>query len=221
MAQKLLRFGLCILSGSVLSSATCQTVEASDRTSVSSLRFVGAPASKTKNHIIFETSAKTLLSSSNRRLGKSGLLLTADLGLMHNIGSSHAVGASFYGSADDDGAKIGVRSRYRRWLGKRATFDVTAGLLLLGDANFTSLRFPGYVASASIGMAGRFSIDAHMEVTQVTQITFDRTMNRLTTRNFTETSFYLGASGRGFLGFVIPAAVVAIIAAASNNSTTF
>jgi len=200
--QKKCRNRLLTLVALSLVSAFSSSVNASDTSNVSALRFLGARADRTSNYIIFESSVKTLVTSSNRRPEKAGFLLTADLGLMHNIDSTRAAGASFYISADDYGFRIGLRPRYRRWLGKHATIDISAGLLLAGYTNYRAYKFLGYVASASIGSAGWFSVDAHVEV--------------LSLFRGSEKSVYLGASGRGFLAFV-PAVFIATVLAATKT----
>lgn len=200
--SKKIKYRSLTLSALILVSVISASANAGEPTRISSLRFVGARSDRTRNYIIFESSVKTLVTSSNRRPGKAGFLLTADLGLMHNIDSTRAAGASFYISADDDGFKIGLRPRYRRWLGKHATIDISAGLLLAGYANYRAYKFPGYVASASIGSAGWFSVDAHVEV--------------LPLFRGSETSVYLGASGRRFMALV-PAVFIATVLAAAKT----
>lgn len=174
--------------------------------------FKGKSIERCCNYFIFESGYKTLISGSNRDLGKSGFLFTADLGLMRNLNTIHAIGASVYLAADDDGTRNGLRLRYRRWLGKHATLDVSAGPILAGSSDLRVARWPGFVASVSVGSAGWFSVDAHLEALRFAGPVYDPVSLDYVNEDVTDVSLYLGVSGRAYMAFVTPIVVIALIA---------
>ena len=70
-----------------------------------------------------------------------------ELGSMENHGPRSAAGVTLVAELDDLGSRLGVKPRYRRWLGPRAALDLSAGVLFKGSGRF---RAPGFVAQAAI-----------------------------------------------------------------------
>src|SRR2546428_12222389 len=79
-----------------------------------------------------------------------------ELGSMENHGPRSAAGVTLVAELDDLGSRLGVKPRYRRWLGPRAALDLSAGVLFKGSGRF---RAPGFVAQAAVtgGADGGFA----------------------------------------------------------------
>lgn len=112
----------------------------------------GKPLSEQKSFWVFETSWKTRIADSHTRLNKDKLLLTGELGYLKNITPNYSIGATLYGSGDDDAGNFGIKIRYRRWLTNTVSFDISPGILLAGSDNYQTVKYPGFVASASLGV---------------------------------------------------------------------
>ena len=184
---------------------------AQDRTKIDPLCFIGNRFDHCKSFIILETGLKFLVTGHNRRPDKAGFLLTGDIGWMKNTSMKNAFGFSFYGAADDDGARIGIRPRFRRWLSRRTALDLSAGIIFSGTDNKGSYKSPGFVASASLGVVGWFSVDAHLETIKLERTIINRFDQTVSKETSTDVSLYLGASGHHYVGIAL--SVVTFIAA--------
>ncbi len=66
-------------------------------------------------------------------LPSGGLLGFVDWGIMINVGTRQAIGASFFARGDTYGVTYGPAARYRLWFGPRASLDVALGVDIRGD----------------------------------------------------------------------------------------
>lgn len=94
-----------------------------------SLTWRGAPLSHTKSFLITECGYSFRLSqnSAPRYGGNRNLHVEWELGWMKNVSPKWAVGATSYFSADDDGSRLALKPRVRRWLSPTLSFDMSAG----------------------------------------------------------------------------------------------
>jgi hypothetical protein len=78
-------------------------------------------------------------------------LLSWELGAMRNVGSRTALGGSLYlgipttGSGELEG--VGVKPRFRRWLGPGVALDVSPGILFAGNGS------PGFAGHVGLTMS--------------------------------------------------------------------
>lgn len=52
---------------------------------------------------------------------------SAEVGAMHSVSGNGAIGVALFAAGGQGGSALGVRGRYRRWLGRRHSVDVAAG----------------------------------------------------------------------------------------------
>ncbi len=123
----------------------------------------GKPLPEQKSFWVFETSWKTRFADSNTRLSKDKFLLTGELGYIKNMTPNYSIGATLYGSGDDDAGNFGIKFRYRRWLTKTVSFDISPGILLAGSDNYQTVKYPGFVASTSIGVRDLIAFDLQFQ----------------------------------------------------------
>lgn len=185
-----------------------ETSYAQDSRNVDPLCFRGKRIDHCKSFIVFETGLKFLVTGRNRNPFKDEFLLTGDIGWMKNTSMKNAFGFSVYGAADDHGSRIGIRPRFRRWLSRRTALDFSAGIILSGTDIKGPQEYPGFVASMSIGMAGWFSVDAHLEALKLKRIVFNPVDFTVSEEKTTDVSLYLGASGRHYMVLVAPAVLI-------------
>ena len=82
-------------------------------------------------------------------------VIAGDLGWMRNISDRAAVGGTAHAriGIGDDYARAGVRARYRRWLGRSTSVDLSPGVILANkDDNQLGYQLPGLVASATLNL---------------------------------------------------------------------
>src|SRR5260370_20198876 len=70
-------------------------------------------------------------------VGRRKVTAAADYGIMFNISTHDAVGASFFASIETQSA-AGLAVRYRRWLPSQTSLDVAVGVPLLMDGSIQS-----------------------------------------------------------------------------------
>ena len=101
---------------------------------------VGRPAESCGAFLVAEGGAHVLLGGSrytrndyNNGPGTRSAHLAGyfnwEIGVMVNRGPADAVGATVLAGADPNGLRVGLKGRYRRWMGRHAAVDVGAGLL--------------------------------------------------------------------------------------------
>lgn len=107
--------------------------------------FRGAPAPRCRQFVILEM-------DTYGAIGRSGAgtpyVFAWAAGAMKNVGPRSAAGGAFLIAADDDGHRIGVEGRFRRWLHGRTALDLTPAIFLGGQRN-TGLGAGG----AALGIA--------------------------------------------------------------------
>jgi hypothetical protein len=82
--------------------------------------------------------------------GGSRLALTFDAGWMKNLSARHAVGFTGYAAVSDDVTRLGIRPRYRRWLSRTSSVEVSPGILLSGEDTAIDYDPPGFIVGATV-----------------------------------------------------------------------
>ena len=147
-------------------------------------------------------------------------VLTNDFGLMMMLGSVHAIGASFFILSTDECSRFGVRSRYRRWLSKDVSLDLTAGIIFGGDESWGFHNDKGLISSVSIGIADLISFDFMYERigygrTYTDYSSWDNPTVINTYRN--TSSVYVGISGRSYFAPIAPVIFIIWYCAAASS----
>jgi hypothetical protein len=117
----------------------------------------GKPLPEKRWFFLLESGWKWRVAESNIRADKKDWLFTADWGYMRNLNRKSSLGATLFVGADDDAGQFGIRPRYRVWLDRQVSLDLSPGIIFAGDDNHADLKFPGFVATASIGIGDRFA----------------------------------------------------------------
>ena len=101
----------------------------------SRLCFSAKPLPRCRSFLVTEAHVRYRLSGP-----EPGAYPTAELGWMVNGRGKHSYGFSVFGGQDItwEEARAGLKGRYRRWLGKGMSLDLSAGLVLTsaGDRGF-------------------------------------------------------------------------------------
>jgi hypothetical protein len=93
--------------------------------------FRGAAAPRCRQFLVLEMDA----SHSAGAVAQNPYVFSWAAGGMTNIGPRSAVGGALLVAADDDGHRIGVQGRLRRWLHGRTALDLTPAIFLGGHRN--------------------------------------------------------------------------------------
>ena len=169
--------------------------------------FRGKPKGKCCSFLIFETGFlyKRIAESGIRR-GTDDLLFTVNLGLMFNNKGSSALGGLFHMSAYSGVKNFGFGPRYRKWLGKGVALDLSPLLLIAGTGNGS---YPGFAFSAALAVHEWFSIDAYLDILPYERQNYLGPSNFETVRE-TQTTLYLGASGRGWVALITSTIIIMV-----------
>lgn len=90
-----------------------------------------------------------------------------DLGVVRNVGARTAVGGSITVIVDDeDRTMVGVRPRFRHWLGSRTSLDVAPAMLLATTSPAGAQRpaLPGLSIFTGVGLGDLVAVTAQLEV---------------------------------------------------------
>ena len=72
-------------------------------------------------------------------------------------------GLSLFISGSDEGALIGLRPRYRRWLSERASIDVAPGIVLSHGGHVP----PGFSGQLGVNLSNWFSLTSTFQVVPI------------------------------------------------------
>lgn len=175
--------------------------------------FRGKPKGKCCSFLIFETGfLYNRIAESGIRRGTDNLLFTVDLGLMFNNKGSSALGGSFHISAYSNFKSFGFGPRYRKWLGKGVALDLSPRLLIAGTGNGS---YPAFAFTAALAVHEWFSIDAYLDIVPYERQNYLGPSNFETVRE-TQTTLYLGASGRGWVALITSTIIIMVAVDLSN-----
>jgi hypothetical protein len=93
--------------------------------------FRGAPAPRCRQFVVLEMDAARAAGA----VVRDPYVFSWAAGGMLNVGPRSALGAALLVAADDDGHRIGVQGRFRRWLHGRTALDLTPAIFLGGHRN--------------------------------------------------------------------------------------
>jgi len=89
--------------------------------------------------------------------------LTFDLGYMKTLSPKTAVGATGYALLHDDITRLGIRPRYRRWLSRDISIDISPGILLGGEDSNADYDPPGFVFGVTGNMGDLVALTLETE----------------------------------------------------------
>ena len=90
-------------------------------------------------------------------------VFTWELGHMVNVSRRSAFGGSVLLAAVDEGARVGIRSRYRRWLRDITSLDLSAGLFLGGISDRGPYAYPRFTGTVAINFGDWFALSVHVD----------------------------------------------------------
>jgi len=95
---------------------------------------------------------------------KKNFLFIWKLGLMANLNEQSALGGALHLSADDNGTRLAIQARWRRWFGTAGSLEVAPGLILAGSDNHFDLSLPGFSGEVALNAADLFGVFLMVEV---------------------------------------------------------
>jgi len=116
----------------------------------SALTWRGRPLAETRSFMITEFGVLARIDDNPYIGGDPRIAFSFDLGWMKNISESRAVGFSGYALVSDPTTRIGIRARYRRWLSRKTSIDISPGILLGGEDSGIEYDPPGFVLGATL-----------------------------------------------------------------------
>ena len=123
----------------------------------------GHPAPECRSFLITEFGILGRIDNYPFQSGESRVAFTFDLGWMKNVSDRDAVGFSGYAFASDPSARLGIRGRYRRWLSRNTSVDLSPGVLLSGEDNIIDYDPPGLILGATLNGSDLVSLTVETE----------------------------------------------------------
>ena len=133
-------------------------------TRIPAVTWRGRPHPATKSFLITEFGVMQRLDPYPWKFGGSRLAITFDVGWMKNVSTRSAVGFSGYAMPSDETTRLGIRGRYRRWLSRRLSLDVSPGVILGGEDAALNYDAPGYVLGATLNAGDLIAVMVDAEV---------------------------------------------------------
>ena len=146
--------------------------------------FRGKPLPECRSFFVTEAGLSIRLDSHSQSESRS---LTFEVGYMVNRGTSSALGATVFLRGVDPVSGIGVRPRYRYWLTKESSLDISPGILLRSLCEGYERVVPSF--------SGQIAINPTEFVGFTTQIDVIRFKHKTT-----DIAWYLGAKLDSYFG---------------------
>ncbi|MGE5179747.1 MAG: hypothetical protein ACM3PF_11725 [Bacteroidota bacterium] len=175
-----------------------------DRTSqrrIHALTWRGRPLAETPSFMITEFGVLARLDDYPYIGGDSRVAVSFDLGWMKNISEHGAVGFSGYALVSDPTTRLGIRARYRRWLSRKTSIDVSPGVLLGGEDSAIEYDPPGFVLGATVNAGDLVALTVDAEYARNVALVHDTPPLQWAKK--TDVAWRAGAklgSGLGLLG---------------------
>jgi len=127
-----------------------------------SVTWRGRPQAEARSFLITEFGVLARIDDYPYTGGDSRTALSFDLGWMKNVSERGAIGFSGYALVSDPTTRLGIRGRYRRWLSRKTSIDISPGVLLGGEDTAIEYDPPGFVLGAALnaGDLVAFTVDA-------------------------------------------------------------
>lgn len=121
------------------------------------MRWVAGPRSVTRSFVVAEASLLGRVESGRMAESDHRWYYGFDIGLEEDVAARTAIGWSVFIGSGNGYAALGVRGRFRRWLGEKSSLEVAPGVIIAQDEH-ESLpgRPPGFTGQVS------FSPGPHM-----------------------------------------------------------
>jgi hypothetical protein len=94
--------------------------------------------------------------------GDKNFYFLGDVGWMHNLDRQNALGATLFYGADDDGSRLAIKPRYRRWLNDKMSLDFSAGLIFRSFDNLD--KSPGFTGHIAFNFSEWAAVTTQLEI---------------------------------------------------------
>ncbi len=136
-------------------------------------------------------------------------LFSWELGLMKNITPRYALGGTFYTAVDDEGSRVGIKARIRRWLSRELSIDLAPGILIAkisGDYE----RYPAFTGHIGFNYTPMLSVVTQLEIIPFKANLFDPVSQSFRRFRGNEVSWFVGIKlcseigvGTGIVGILL------------------
>ena len=139
-----------------------------------------------------------------------------------------AWGATIFAGVDVDGARWGIRPRYRRWLGSKAALDLGAGILLGGNnQGYGEEHYPGFAGLIGLSYGNWLGLNLELQAVRTTRISRDYYLPSQAVNvpgvvsESTDWAWYIGPrlSGLGAIPLLAAEAILFVAAAAAVSGS--
>ena len=171
------------------------------RRRIPALTWRGRPLAEARSFMITEFGVLARIDDNPYTSSDSRIAFSFDLGWMKNISESGAAGFSGYALVSDPTSRLGLRARYRRWLSRGTSIDISPGVLLGGEDSGIEYDPPGFVLGATLNAGDLVALTVDAEYARNLDLVRDTPPFQWEKR--TDVAWRVGAklgSGLGLLG---------------------
>jgi hypothetical protein len=168
---------------------------------IPALTWRGRPRAETRSFMITEFGVLARIDDYPYLGGGSRTAVSFDLGWMKNISEKGAIGFSGYALVSDPTTRLGIRARYRRWLSRSTSIDISPGVLLGGEDSAIEYDPPGFVLGTTLNAGDLVALTVDAEYAKNLDLVRDTPPLQWEKR--TDVAWRAGAklgSGLGLLG---------------------
>jgi len=216
----LVLFGIAALSGGPLSGASRAEAPADSTEKMaggpsilerhgnfglyhSTLCFRGRDGSRCGWFLITESGVLSVLRADLGDQRNQNMLGFLEYGVMKNVGPKSAVGLTALGESGTNHNRVGLRGRYRRWLGHGFSLDLAPGVILwdFSDRGVRS-KVPGVIGMVALDAGGLLAIMVEGEVARMewNQVVYNGTDYTLQPRHLNDFTLRAGVRGGSYVG---------------------
>ena len=180
---------------------TVSSLDDPKRPHIPAVTWRGRPLAETRSFMITEFGVLARIDDYPYLGGDSRIQFSFDLGWMKNISANSAAGFTGYALVSDPTTRLGIRARYRRWLSRKTSIDVSPGVLLGGEDSGIEYDPPGFVLGATLSAGDLVALTVDAEYARNRDLVHDTPPLQWEKR--TDVSWRAGAklgSGLGLLG---------------------
>ena len=188
-----------------------QTVSSREDSShrIPALTWRGHPLAETRSFLITEFGVLARIDDYPYSGGDSPIQISFDLGWMKNISPNSAAGFSGYALLFDPTTRLGIRGRYRRWLSRKTSIDISPGVLVSGEDSGIEYDPPGFVLGATLNAGDLVAVTIDAEYARNLDLVRDTLPFQWEKR--TDIAWRAGAKLGSGLGLLGAAGVVGLI----------
>jgi hypothetical protein len=168
----------------------------------------GHPPPECRSFIVTEFGVFTRLDDDPFLISDPGIAFTFELGYMRNISPRESIAVGVWARLEDS-SRHALRARYRRWLSRNMSIDLSPGITFSGEEGSVDYDPPGLIGSASVNLGDLLSLTLEAEYSHYKDYGYGPFP--IATQSRSDVSWRTGAKLGSGLGVAGAAALVGLV----------